>query len=109
MINFLRVLFFGIFVAMIYVTVTAGLHENLWVAVERLSGDHWAKATLWDAYFGFITFYVWVAYKEKWVGRVVWFIAIMCLGNIAMAVYALIQLFRVPSNGRFEDVILKKK
>ena len=56
----------------------------------------WAVATLYDAYFGFITFFVWVAYKETrmW-ARILWLVLILALGNIAMSLYVLIQLFRL--------------
>jgi Protein of unknown function (DUF1475) len=49
-----------------------------------------------DAYFGFVTFYVWVLYKEmRWLPRVGWFVAIMLLGNMAMSTYVLTQLSRL--------------
>ena len=65
--------------------------------------------TLADAYFGFITFFVWLAYKERTnLSRVAWFIAIMLLGNIAMASYMLLQLFRVPADGSVEQVFLRR-
>lgn len=109
MIRLLRLLFAGIIVAMIYITVSAGLQENLFDAVRRLSGDRWAVATLWDAYFGFLTFYIWVFYKEGWGGRIVWFLLIAGLGNMAMSAYALIQLFKVPPEAGFADVVLKRR
>lgn len=109
MIYALRGLFLGILLAMLYITGKAGMHENLWIAVDRLSNDPWAVATLWDAYFGFLTFFVWVAYKEvSLLRRAVWFVLIMCFGNIAMALYTLIQLFRVPAQASFADVVLRK-
>ena len=37
-----------------------------------------------------------------------WFVAIMLLGNIAMAVYMLILLFRAPTSSRMEDLLLRK-
>jgi hypothetical protein len=43
------------------------------------------------------------------VARGAWLIAILLLGNIAMAVYALIQLFRVPLDAKIEDVLLRRK
>jgi hypothetical protein len=49
-----------------------------------------------DAYFGFVTFYVWLAYKEtSWVRRAVWLLAILLLGNFAMSAYVLWQLSRM--------------
>jgi hypothetical protein len=51
---------------------------------------------LFDAYFGFLTFYVWVAYKERhWAAKAMWFVLIMGLGNMAMSTYVLIQLFKL--------------
>ena len=54
-----------------------------------------------DAYCGFLTFYVWVAYKElRWMPRIVWFVAIMLFGNMAMSSYVLYQLMRLrPEQG----------
>ena len=55
--------------------------------------DPWFRATLVDAYCGFLTFFVWVAYNEHTMWRRgLWFVLIMTLGNIAMSVYVLIQL-----------------
>ena len=44
----------------------------------------------------FLTFYGGVCYKERTTGaRVGWFVAIMLLGNMAMAAYVLLQLKRL--------------
>jgi hypothetical protein len=51
---------------------------------------------LFDAYFGFITFYVWVAYKERsMAAKAIWFVLVIGLGNIAMSAYVLLQLFKL--------------
>jgi len=94
----LKVLFGGILVYMIGMTTWVSLHKSILLSPNEFSWveSPWAVATLFDAYFGFITFYAWVAYKEtSWAGRVVWFVLIMGLGNIAMSSYALLQLFRL--------------
>lgn len=89
----LIVMFTLILLAMIAATVFASLQRNVLDAGPELRASRWFQATLIDAYFGFLTFYVWVAYKERtWVGRAAWLIAIMGLGNMAMAVYMLVQL-----------------
>ena len=89
----LKLLFLGILLAMLGVTIWASLQISLWEAWPEYRKDPWAIATLLDAYFGFITFFVWLAWRErKTITRVVWFALVMCLGNIAMAVYILIQL-----------------
>jgi hypothetical protein len=79
---------------------------NLWVSAQQpvwqwggltTSPDNlWTIATLIDAYYGFITFYVWVLWKEpRAMPRTLWLIAILLLGNIAMSVYVLRQLVRL--------------
>ena len=62
-----------------------------------------------DAYYGFITFFVWLCFKERsMVTRVAWFIAIMALGNMAMASYVLIQLFRLRADEPLSAVLLPR-
>jgi hypothetical protein len=72
--------------------------------------DHaWTIATLVDAYFGFLTFFVWVWWKERRrTKRAAWFIAIMLLGNIAMAVYLLRELTQLRG-GESMDVLLTRR
>lgn len=109
MIIFLRVFFLGILAAMIWVTSRASMETAIWQLPASLTGDLWFQATLADAYFGFLTFFVWVAYKERtWFARIAWFVAILLFGNIAMAVYSLIQLFRVPASADLRDVLLRE-
>jgi hypothetical protein len=98
---FLKLLFAGILIYMIGMTTWVSLHKSILASGNEFSwaGSPWAVATLFDAYFGFTTFYVWVAYKERsWVARVIWFVLIMGLGNIAMASYVLIQLFKLRAD-----------
>jgi hypothetical protein len=110
MILFLRVLFAAILVAMLAVTITASLQRGVFEAGSALWPDPWFRATLADAYFGFITVFVWIAYRERsWLARAAWFVALMGLGNIAIAVYVLNRLFRVPRGASIESVLLRKK
>ena len=103
---FLKLLFGGILLAMIVATTDASLKQNIWDCWPGLRAQPWAIATLFDAYCGFITFFVWVAYKEiNTVRRVTWFVLIMCLGNIAMASYVLIQLFRLKTEEPVESML----
>lgn len=109
MIVFLRILFALILVAMIGVTTWAGSQRNLFEAGGELLRNPWGVATLFDAYLGFLTFYVWVVYKERTiVARIAWFILIMTLGNIAMSLYVLLQLFRMPPSGSVEQLLLRR-
>jgi hypothetical protein len=94
----LKLLFAGILIYMVTMTAWVSLHKSILASGNEFSwtGSPWAVATLFDAYFGFLTFYVWVAYKErKWAVKAIWFLLIMGLGNIAMSTYMLIQLFKL--------------
>ena len=107
----LLVLFGGILAAMLVVTVTASLHQPLWEwGGLRAEPDRWwTYATLADAYFGFLTFYAWVFYKEtRAAARAGWFVAIMLLGNIAMAVYVLLQLEKLPAGAPLSQLLIRR-
>jgi hypothetical protein len=95
---FLIALFAAIFVVMIGVTLWAGSRSSLMDPAVRaaFNAQPWAIATLFDAYCGFITFFVWVAYRERGAGiKILWLVLILLLGNIAMSLYVLLQLFRM--------------
>ncbi len=81
-----------------------------WGGLVRGPDRYWTIATLMDAYFGFTTFYVWVFYKERgWLARVLWFVAIMALGNMAMASYVLIQLARLRPDEPASAILLARR
>ena len=109
MIVFLRLLFITVLASMLWVTSRASMQCTLWETPRAVATHPWFIATLFDTYWGFITFYCWLAYKERgWVAKVLWLIAVLLLGNIAMSIYILIQLFRVPTTARLEEVLLRK-
>ena len=67
-------------------------------------------ATLYDAYFGFITFFCWLAWRERSLGiKIIWFVLIMTLGNIAMSAYCLSELFTLPKDGRLADLLAVRR
>jgi|ERR1700749_4700220 hypothetical protein len=91
---FLKLLFGFIFIFMVVATIRTSLQISLWSAIPAFRASPWAMATLYDAYFGFITFFCWLAWRERSLGvKLIWFVLIMALGNIAMSFYVLIQLF----------------
>jgi Protein of unknown function (DUF1475) len=97
----LIVLFTTILVVMIGVTLWSASRSSLLDPAVRaaFNAQPWAIATLFDAYCGFITFFVWVAYRERGAGiKIIWLILILFLGNIAMSLYVLLQLFRMKAN-----------
>jgi hypothetical protein len=111
MIWFLRLLFTVVLGSMLWVTSWDSLHQALGAfARGPVIRDPWVVATLFDAYWSFVTFYVWVAWKEQsLVARALWFVAIMLLGNLAMAAYMLAQLFGVPAAGPLADVFTRRQ
>ena len=109
MITALRLLFTLTLLSMLWVTSWASMQCALWNTPRAVATHPWFIATLFDTYWGFITFYCWLAYKERsWVAKILWLIAVLLLGNIAMSVYILIQLFRVPTTARLEEVLLRR-
>jgi uncharacterized protein DUF1475 len=95
----LRLLFGFVLVSMIGVTSWATIQQPVWEwgGLTQRPDNAWTIATLFDAYYGFITFYVWVVYKEaRWLPRALWLIAILLLGNMAMSAYVLWQLRKLP-------------
>ncbi len=96
-----------VLLAMLAVTTWASLHENVVAATLRLARDPWSVATLFDAYFGFLWFWLWIAYREAcgWT-RFVWLAAILLLGNLAMAAYLLAALARLPEGATVQDLLL---
>ena len=104
----LKALFGSIFVFMVGITTIVSLKSNLFEVLPAMLRHPWTVATLWDAYLGFLTFYVWVVYKESraWT-RILWFVLIMGLGNIAISFYMLVQLFRLPKDAPVEALLLR--
>ncbi len=108
----LAALFGAILVVMLLVTTTASLKQPLWDwgGLTSEPDRWWTLATLADAYFGFLTFYAWVFYKQVTaVSRVAWFIAIMLLGNIAMAIYVLLQISKLQPGEPVARLLLRKQ
>ena len=110
MLWFLRALFIVVLASMLAVTSWASFQCPLFAVPREVFTHPWFIATMFDAYWGFITFYVWVAYKQtSWLARTAWFIAIMLLGNIAMSAYCLSELFALPKDGRLADLLTARR
>ncbi len=104
-------LFGFILVSMLCVTGWASLVQPVWewTGLKQQPNHAWTIATLFDAYFGFITFYMWVLYKERGaIGRVLWFVAIMALGNMAMAVYVLKELRKLDEDDDMAQLLVRR-
>jgi hypothetical protein len=107
---FLRGLFLVILASMLWVTSWASWRCPLFAVPRDVFAHPWFIATMFDAYWGFTTFFVWVCYKQtSWLARLAWFVAILLLGNIAMALYCLDELFRMTRDGRIADVLTTRR
>jgi len=105
--TFLKCLFGFVFLFLVVITVRASLQVPIWQA--SFTGNPWAWATLYDAYFGFVTFFCWVAWRERTLGtKVFWFVLIMALGNIAMSFYLVLQLFALKPEESIGALFQKK-
>jgi len=101
----LRALFIVVIASMLAVTGWASARCALFDIPREVFTHPWFIATLFDAYWAFITFYVWVAWKEQsTAARLLWFVAIILWGNLAMALYMLIELFRIHKIDQLGEV-----
>ena len=107
----LQILFAAILLSLLAYTIWASNQQPVWLwqGWAREPDRWWTIATLIDAYYGFITFFVWVCFKERgWLSRVLWFVAIMTLGNMAMASYVLWQLHKLPAGAPASDILISR-
>ena len=110
MIWLLRIFAIFVLVAMLCVTTWASNYVPLWKMPRSVTTHPWFIANLFDTYFAFLTFWAWVAYKESSnLARFLWLIAILLLGNIAMAIYLLRELFTIPASAPISTLLLRKK
>ncbi len=107
----LQLFFTFILVSLLCYTTWASFQQSLtdWGGLVNRPDNWWTIATLIDAYYGFLTFYVWVLWKEpRWVPRIGWFVAIMLLGNMAMAAYVLLQLSKLGPSEDMGTLLAKR-
>jgi hypothetical protein len=110
MIWFLRIAAIVVFISMLTVTSWASHCVALWNTPRNVATHPWFIATLFDTYFAFLTFWAWVAYKEtSALARGMWLVAILLLGNIAISVYLLRELFAVSAEAKIAEVLLRRK
>lgn len=106
----LRVFFTLALAAILFATVRASLDYSILEVGDLIGHDTWFQATLTDAYLGFLSFYCWIFHLERSrVSRLLWLIALLLLGNIAMATYALNRLLRLPADAPVRDILLRRE
>jgi hypothetical protein len=108
MVKFLKVLFSGLCLYMIYVVISTSMVSNLFTEWSYLGSIPWMTATLKDFYTNTIVLFSWVAYKERSLAlKAVWLVLFVCLGSIAVTFYVLLQLFKLNPGEGIEKVLLR--
>ena len=88
----------------------AGKELNVIGGYVTVCKEPWGLATMFDAYFGFLAFWLYVAWRERSnVARLSWFIALMLLGNFAIAGYALLCLFNARGETDLGKIFFTRK
>lgn len=106
----LKLLFALILATIVGVTGWASTQVAMWETPRAVVTHPWFIATLTDTYLAFFTFWLWVAYREARVWRgLVWLVLIFVLGNIAMAAYVLLALWKLPRGAGIEALLLRPR
>lgn len=106
----LKVLFFGVSIAMIALTIHTCMQQNLFAEWNRLGAEPWMRATLVDFYFNILILSAWAAYREKSKAvAALWIAAFILLGSIATAFYVFLQLRRLKAGDPIEKALLRSE
>lgn len=104
MTRLLKIASICVLIAMTAATTWASIHVPLWEIPKEIIGHPWFVTTLLDTYFAFLAVWAWIAWLERSVAaRVGWLIAILLLGNFAIAAYLLLRLRRMPPDGSIDQ------
>lgn len=87
-----------------------GRSLNVLEGFVTVCSEPWGLATMFDAYFGFLAFFLYVAWRERGaLARLGWFIALMLLGNFAIAAYVLLALRASPGEADLGKALFSRK
>lgn len=83
---------------------------NVIIGFVTVCSEPWGLATMFDAYFGFLAFWLYTAWRERtWLARASWLIALMLLGNFAIAGYAFACLWQTPSTATIGETFFTRR
>ena len=93
-----------------YAAITGKQGLNVLHGYVTVCSEPWGLATMFDAYFGFLAFWLYVAWRERsWTARIAWLVALLLLGNFAIAAYALLCLFAAKEETDLGKVFFTRK
>lgn len=93
-----------------YAAITGKEGINVIDGFVTVCSEPWGLATMFDAYFGFLAFWLYVAWREQTIAsRCGWFVALMLLGNFAIAGYVLLCLFKAKGETDLGKVFFTRK
>lgn len=108
-ISFFKIIFSVLLVWMCYKVISTSIESNLFKEWDFLGSIPWMRATLWDFYANIFVIYLWIIYKERFIGlKIIWLILLICLGSIATCIYVLIQLFKLKPGEGIAELIGRK-
>jgi hypothetical protein len=78
---------------------------SLWAGLRTIADTGWGVTTLVDLYAGLVFVGAWIACLERSKVRgAAWFVALMCVGNLATLVYVAVRAFRAR---RVRDIFMR--
>jgi hypothetical protein len=105
----LRLLYTTILIGMTAVILWASGQQALFAIPRSVATNPWFLATLADAYLAFVTAWLIIAYKEQSLpARLLWFVAVMLWGNIAISLYAQRELIRHPKEAPLGELLTRR-
>lgn len=106
---FLKTLFLGLSLYMVYLVVDTSLKSNLAEAIPVLSQHPWFNTTIVDFYFNIAVISAWAVMKERnLLVAIIWIVSFICLGSIATCFYVFLQLNRLQENEPIEHIFIRK-
>ncbi len=108
MILAVRAFALAVLAVMTWVTVVASLDRGVFSAASELWQAPWFRATLADAYFGFLSVYLWIFYREtSATRRGLWLVLLLTLGNFAIAAYLLLATRGLGPKAGAPEILLR--
>jgi len=85
-----------------------GIH--VFLGYITVCAEPWGLATMFDAYFGFLAFWLYIAWRERSALKIAaWLVALLFLGNFAIAGYALVCLWQTPATADLTQTFFTRR